>query len=398
MLVVSNAKLLTIRIFIMKILLLYEYPTNLGSMSIQGDLLRRGLIENGVECLPCHYEHRNKEREWFLKTHKADAVLGIGWWVDTPTIIKGPQKYGHTPVPWLLADGWVANYHDILSNLPLVFTTSSWVKETYERDGVDTKNFEVLHVGFDADKFKPINKSHPALKEIRRMFGVKDSERMILTVGGDVTSKGAQEMIKALAKIDKDYSNWKYVCKSTNSDCARDHHQEEIKLMDEVGLDSKKVIYVESDFSHDFMPYLLNAADIYAAPSRLEGFGMIQMEAMACGIPVVSIDAMGPKDTIMHGKTGFLAKVGETIDLAEEWVTEEMGYKEVFKMKFDKPKTLAYRADVDELADYTLRLLADDKLRAEMGQNAIKHARANFQYKSLAKKCIDILKSKLNIS
>lgn len=381
----------------MKILLLYEYPVNLGSMSMQGELLHRGLIENGVECVPCHYEHRNEEREWFLKSHKADAVLGLGWWVDTPTIVKGPQKFGHTPVPWLLADGWVANYHDILSKLPLVFTTSSWVKETYERDGVNIKNFEVLHVGFDANKFRPIDKSNPAVKEIRRMFGIKDGEKMILTVGGDVTSKGAQEMIKALAKIGNRFKNWKYVCKSTNSDCARDHHKEEVRLMEEVGLDPEKVVYVEDDFSHDFMPYLLNAADIYAAPSRLEGFGMIQVEAMACGTPVISIDAMGPKDTIIHGKTGFLAKVGKTIDLEEEWVTEEMGHGKTFKMKFDKPKILAYRADPKDLADYTFQLLSNDKLRAEMGEAAVKHARANFQYQDLAEKCIDILKYKLNI-
>ena len=57
------------------------------------------------------------------------------------------------------------------------------------------------------------------------------------------------------------------------------------------------------------MPYILNAADIYAAPSRLEGFGMIQVEAMSCGIPVISINECGPKETIIHNKTGFLAKV-----------------------------------------------------------------------------------------
>ncbi|TSC78563.1 MAG: group 1 glycosyl transferase [Parcubacteria group bacterium Gr01-1014_29] len=382
----------------MKILLLYEYPVNLGSMSMQGDLLRRGLMEHGVEVIPCHYEHRVNEREWFLKTAKVDAVLGIGWWVDTPTIIKAPQRYGHMPVPWLLADGWVANYHDVIGSLPLVFTTSSWVKETYARDGVDTKNFEVLHVGFDPNLFRPIPRSHQTITEVRRMFGVRDEEKMILTVGGDVTSKGAQEMIRALAKIDATYPHWKYVCKSTNSDCAREHHEEELALMTEMGLDTKKMVYVEDDFSHDFMPYLLNTADIYAAPSRLEGFGMIQVEAMACGTPVVSIDAMGPRDTIRHGETGFLAKVGEMIDLTEEWVTDEMGLKGVEKIYFDKPKTFAYRADIDELADYTLRLLTDDVLRKKLGQAAAEHAKQNFNYHHLAGRCIKILQERLHLN
>jgi len=368
-------------------------------MSIQGNLLYRGLVENGIDCKGCHYKERRKEKEWYFKVFKPDFVIGIGWWVDTPTIIEGPMKFGLQPIPWLLADGWVANYHDILSSLPLVLTTSQWVKDVYLRDGVDVKNFEVLPVGYDAKKFKPIPKNDPGILEIRRMYGVKDDEKMILTAGGgDVTSKGAQEMIKALAKIDKDYPNWKYVCKASGSKCARDHHKEELALIQELKLDPAKFVYTEDDFHHDFMNYLLNACDIYAAPSRLEGFGMIQVEAMACGKPVVSIDAMGPKDTIVHNKTGFLAKIGSTVDLSEEWVTKEMGFKEVFRMKFEKPKTLAYRADVDDLAKYTLELLTNDALREKMGKQAAQHALDNFQYQNLAQKCVEIIKKKLNIS
>ncbi len=379
----------------MKILLLYEYPLTGASMSIQGDLLWRGLLENGVDCRPCHYEGNRLEKEWFYKTFKPDAVIGIGWWVDTPTIITHPREFGLEPVPWLLADGWVANYHDVIGGLPLVFTTSRWVTEIYKRDGVDTANFEVLHVGFDAKLFKPISKTHEGVKEVRRMFGVRDDEKMILTVGGDVTSKGAQEMIRALAKVDKEYPNWKYVCKSTSSECARDHHNEEIRVMEEVGLDKNKVVYVEDEYYREFMPYLLNACDVYAAPSRIEGFGLVQLEAMACGTPVISIDAMGPKDTIVHGKTGFLAGVGETINLESELASSDMGFEEEKRIYFDKPKTLAYRADIDDLAKSTLTLLTNDELRTQMGKNAVTHARAHFQYRDLARKCIEILEKRI---
>lgn len=382
----------------MKILVLSEHPNNCGSISIQGNLLYKGLLENDVDCNVCHYHLRKKEKEWHFKVFKPDVVIGIGWWVDTPDIINGPLSFGLTAVPWLLADGWVANYHQILSNLPLVLTTSKWVVETYQRDGVDVKNYKVLHVGYDAKKFKPIPKDHPGIIEIKKMFGVKEDEKMILTIGGDTTSKGAQEMIKALAKIDKRYPKWKYVCKSTNSKRARDHHKEEIDLINKLNLDPNKVVYVTDDFHHDFVPYLLNACDIYAAPSRLEGFGMIQLEAMACGKPVISIDVMGPKDTIIHGKTGFLAKIASRVELSEEWVTKEMGFSEVFRMKFDNPKTLAFRADPDDLAKFTLDLLSNDNLREAMGKQAAQHALDNFQYQNLAKKCIDLLKEKFNIN
>ena len=72
---------------------------------------------------------------------------------------------------------------------------------------------------------------------------------------------------------------------------------------------------------------MLNACDIYAAPSRIEGFGMIQVEAMACGKPVVSINVGGPAETIIHNKTGFLAGVAEEVKLTEEWVYPHMGFE-----------------------------------------------------------------------
>ena len=282
----------------------------------------------------------------------------------------------------------VANYHKLLSDLPLVFTTSDWVTSTYERDGVNIDKFKTLSIGFDANEIKPIPKSDPKIQKLRAMLGVQEHEKMILTVGGDVTSKGAQEMFKALAEVDKEFKDWKYILKHWDSECAETHGAEEDALIDELELDRGKIRYLSGAFSHDFMAYLLSAADVYAAPSRLEGFGMIQMEAEACGIPVISINVGGPVDTIVHGETGFLAEVGETVELKEEWAYEGMGFDADHKVVFDKPKVFAYRASIPDLAKYTLQLLTDDKLREEMGKKAHEHAMANFQYRDVAKKSV----------
>ena len=378
-------------------MVLNEDTDGVGSMLAQSELLYHGLLESEVEVQYHHFSKRLKEVEWWYRTFQPDIVIGVGWWVDVPTLVLHPQKFDVLPVPWFLSDGWVANYHSILSHLPLVFTTCQWVKEVYARDGVETKNFEVLHVGFDPKKFKPIPKSDPRVREVRRMFGIRENEKMILTVGGDATSKGAQEMLQALGKITDTFPDWKYVCKVYDTEGSREHHRSELALIKRLGLNQEKIVYSGENFSHDFMPFLLNACDVYAAPSRIEGFGMVQVEAMACGKPVISIDAMGPKDTIIHGKTGFLARVASTVDLTEEWVTEEMGFETRSKMQFDKPKIVAYRANVDDLAKYTLQLLTDDHLREEMGRQAAEHALANFQYQNLAKRCVDIIQEKLHI-
>jgi len=380
----------------MRSTILYAYPPEPDGLSIQGHLLYRGMKENGEHVVPCHFSG-GLQKEWSYKVFKPDVSIGIGYWGNTPELIQDPQKYGITPVPWLVADGWVANYQDTLSSLPLVLATSSWVKKTYERDGVDIKNFHVAHIGFDPALFHPISKTNKAVRKIREMLGVKENEKMILTIGGDVTSKGAQEILKALAKIDPEYQNWKYICKSWGSECSRGHNTEEDKLISSLGLDRSKISHFEGAFSREFMPYLLNACDIYAAPSRLEGFGLIQLEAQACGIPVVSINEMGPREVVVHGETGLLARVAETLDLESEWVYPRMGFDKKKIIKFEKPKTLAYRADPEELANYLLQLLTNQNLYRQMSQNAVTHTLKNFHYRDTARRITDLIKQKLNL-
>lgn len=295
-------------------------------------------------------------------------------------------------VPWVNADGWVANYHDEFNKLPLLVATSNWVKSTYMRDGVKGDNVQVCPIGFDPEMFYPREKKNSAAMKLREMLGIKADEKMILTAGGDVTSKGAQEMLRALAKIDKEFPKWKYVCKVMTSKSAKIHGIEERKLIRELGLKRDKIIYLEEDYTPEFMAVLLNACDVYAAPSRLEGFGMIQLEAQACGKPVISINVGGPRDVVIHGKTGYLVDVAYEVKLEREWVYPHMGFDKKMMIDFPIPKTFAYRADVEQLAEYTLKLLKDDELREKMGEEGARHAMKNFDYRLIARRMRDMIK------
>jgi glycosyltransferase involved in cell wall biosynthesis len=379
----------------MKILVLYPYPVESDGQSIQGHYLYKGLLHNGVDAIPCHFKD-SVQKDFYLKHWKPDFVIGVGFWGNVPEIIRTPLNAGVTPIPWFNADGWVANYHREFDDLKLMFTTSEWVRSIYERDGVDVSKIIPAHIGIDTDLFKPTNNRETDLA-IRRMLGVRDSERMIFTIGGDVTSKGAQEMMKALAEINKEFKEWKYVCKSWPSECAFEWHEKEEKLAAELGI-KDKIILIDDTWSQEFTAQALNACDIYAAPSRIEGFGMIQVEAMACGKPVISINAGGPAETIIHEKTGFLAKVSEEIQLEEEWAYPSMGFTNKQIVKFDKPKTFAYRANIDDLKEYTCKLLTDPELCKRIGEEGRKHAVENFDYRVTSKRMLDIIKEKFGVS
>ncbi|MAG50595.1 glycosyl transferase family 1 [archaeon] len=378
----------------MRSVVLYAHPPEPDGLSLQGHFLYKGLLKNNYESWPCNPEGELQKEFWY-KNFKPKVAYGIGYWGNVPLLVHDPLRYGITPVPWFNADGWVANYHDDLSKLPLMFTTSEWVRQTYKRDGVDVRKMVPMHIGIDTNNYKPINDEN-SKEKIKKLLGIKNNEKMILTVGGDVTSKGAQEMFKALAKVNEEFKDWKYVCKSWPSDCSHKWYEEESKLVEELGI-KDNVIFIEGNFSTEFMPYLLNAVDIYAAPSRLEGFGMLQVEAMACGKPVISINHMGPSETIIHNKTGFLARVADKVSLEQEWVYPWMGFPEKQIIKFDQDKVFAYRADIDDLTNFTIRLLTEDNLRDEIGKNAREHAVKNFDYKYISRKIAEITKKKLNI-
>lgn len=379
----------------MKILLLYDYPPPPAGLSTQGHLLYRGLLELGVDAQAVHFES-DAEKEWYYRWFKPDVVVGVGYWGYTPHIILHPQKFGIQPVPWLVADGYIANYQNVLNELPLILVTSHWVKEVYIRDGIKGDNIEVLPVGCNTDLFFPREEDDPKIRAVRDMLRISSDQLMILTVGGDATSKGAQEIMQALARIKDKVPGWKYICKVWPQQRTRIQNQADIRLAAKLRIE-KNVSFVTNITSRNFMPYLIGACDIYAAPSRLEGFGMSQIEAGACGKPVVGIRAMGMLDTLMHGETALLANVDQTIVLQEAMVGEESGFEQKRKIIFDPPRIGEYRARVDDLADYLLDLMTDPTLRERIGEAARSHIVKDLDYRIVAKQFVQIIHDKLGV-
>jgi starch synthase len=380
----------------MKVLVLYDYPPSPGGLATQGDLLYKGLLQLGVDAHAVHFESA-QEKEWYYRWFNPDVVVGVGYWGHTPHLILHPLRYGKQPVPWLVADGYIANYQEVLNELPLILVTSNWVKEMYVRDGINGDKIEVLPVGCDTDAFKPYDKSDPKISAVRDALGISPDQLMILTVGGDAASKGAQEVMQALAIIDTKAPDWKYVCKVWPQPRTKIQNLADLELATHLGIE-KNVTYTTNTISRNFMPYLYGACDIYAAPSRLEGFGMPQVEAGACEKPVVSVKAMGMLDTLIHGETAFMAKVARRISVDEVILGEESGYEDHHKVQFKVPRTVDYRANVKDIANYLLTLMNDDSLRDKMGRAGRKRVAEHFDYRVVAKRFVQIMNDRLGIN
>ena len=379
----------------MKVLVLSEYPAPAAGLALQGELLCKGLSEMGVDVHPVHLES-DLEKEWYYRWFKPDVVVGVGFWGHIPNLVLHPQRFGMKAVPWLVADGYIAEHRDVLNALPLILVTSNWVKEVYVRDGICGDNIVVLPVGCGTDRYKPHSQGDVKVQSIREEFGMSKDQLMILTAGGDGASKGAQEVMQALALIDGEVPDWRYVCKVWPQTRTEQQNLIDLKLAADLGI-SEKVIYSTNVVSQNFMPYLLSACDIYAAPSRLEGFGMIQVEANACEKPVVAIDAMAFRDTMVHGETAFLAKIAEERKITEALYGEGHDYEKSHRIVFPNPRTAEYRASVPDIAKYLLLLMKDSALRQRMGEAGRKRVVELFDYRQVATQFVEIVSDRLGI-
>ena len=379
----------------MKVLVLTEYPPSAAGLATQGRLLCSGLREIGVEVYPVHFESP-QEKEWYYRWFQPDVVVGVGFWGHVPHLVLHPQQFGMKVVPWLVADGYVAAHHEVLNALPLILVTSDWVKQTYIRDGIKGDNIDVLPVGCDTDCFMPRSRDDVRVRSIREALGVADDQILILTVGGDAASKGAQEVMQGLARIDGDVPDWRYVCKVWPQPRTVQQNVIDLEMAAHLGID-KKVVYSTNVVSHNFMPYLLAACDIYAAPSRLEGFGMLQVEANACAKPVIAIRAMAFLDTMVHGETAFLADVAEERKIGEAVFGEGHGIDDTHRIVFPNPRTAEYRASVPDIAKYLLALMRNSNLRREMGEAGRKRVTELFDYRQVARRFLTTVSERLGI-
>lgn len=83
----------------------------------------------------------------------------------------------------------------------------------------------------------------------------------------------------------------------------------------------------------DQMEEILNIADLFILPSQYESFGLAALEAMACGVPVISSNAGGLPEINIHGNTGYLSEVGDVEDMAKNalYILEDDQRLEQFK-------------------------------------------------------------------
>lgn len=92
----------------------------------------------------------------------------------------------------------------------------------------------------------------------------------------------------------------------------------------------------------DDVAQIISLADVMLLPSEKESFGLVALEAMACGVPTIGSNAGGIPELITHGETGFLSEMGDTKQMAEHAIallTDPQLYETVSRACLERART-----------------------------------------------------------
>jgi D-inositol-3-phosphate glycosyltransferase len=154
----------------------------------------------------------------------------------------------------------------------------------------------VIPLGVDLERFRPVSK-----QDARSALGL-NGERIILFVGRIEPLKGIDILINAASLLESDVECTVLVVGGDESS------QTEVAELQDLARDrgiEHRVAFVGA-VDHETLPLYYNAADVCVVPSHYESFGLVAVEAMASGVPVVASRVGGLTGTIKDGETGYL--------------------------------------------------------------------------------------------
>jgi phosphatidyl-myo-inositol dimannoside synthase len=205
----------------------------------------------------------------------------------------------------------------------------------------------IVPPGVDPERFVPLG--HAQRSAARQRLGLPQDGRIVLSLSRLVPRKGMDVLIRAAARLAPARPDLTVVIAGDGRDRRR-----LARLIDRTAAPARLLGRVPDDD----LPALYGAADVFAMLCRnrwagleQEGFGIVFVEAAACGIPQVAGDSGGAAEAVIDGETGFVVR---------------------------RP------ADVAAVCDGLARLLDDDARRADMGRAARVRAAAELSYDTLA--------------
>lgn len=177
------------------------------------------------------------------------------------------------------------------------------------------RKITIIPPGVDTGHFYPIPKD-----EAREFIGVPPTKKLILFVGRIEPLKGIDTLIKAVAHLSIDIQQVTLAIIGGDPNVSSERMSEEMtrlqKMCEDLGLGGMVVFLGKR--AQNTLPYYYSAAEVLVMPSHYESFGMVALEAMACGTPVIASQVGGLAFLVQDGETGYHVPDQEPSQLSEK--------------------------------------------------------------------------------
>ena len=195
-----------------------------------------------------------------------------------------------------------------------VICVSNGVMDTLKEDRICDLKMEVVGFGsangIDTKYFCPDN--YVNKQQIKDIYKIEKDNFVYIYVGRIVRDKGIDELLCAFEKLNIEHKNTKLIMVGSEEDTSN-----KISVYSKELLKHPNVICVGKQ--HDIRPFLA-MSNVLVLPSYREGFGIVLIEAGAMGVPVISSDIIGCRDTVVCNETGIFVQPANVDDLYDKMV------------------------------------------------------------------------------
>lgn len=190
-----------------------------------------------------------------------------------------------------------------LKNANKIISVSAYLVKLAQSLGIEKEKFEVIPNGVDTSKFQVLGKM-----ECRSKLCIPLNKKVIISVGALVYRKGHHRIMEILPDLIKKYHDLLYLVVGGGSveGNISEILREQIKR-----LKLTEYVRLTGEVPHEKVNEYLCASDIFVLPTQYEGWANVFLEAMACGLPVITTNVCGNSEVVQNNEIGLLVPFGD---------------------------------------------------------------------------------------
>ncbi len=265
-----------------------------ASMALCSFFLVRRLRREGARLIDAHFGYPD-----------GDAATRLGRWLGLPvTLTLRGTEVPHSRNPVLRR-----RLVRALGAAARVFSVSGSLRQLALDLGVDASKTEVVGNGVDTHVFHPVDRVTARIR-----YGLPEQARVLISVGGLVERKGMHRVIDCLPALMAQHPELHYLIVGGGGGEGDLRAGLEAQVA-RLGLTGR--VHFLGTLPPDALKWPLSAADVFVLATRNEGWANVFLEAMACGLPVVTTDVGGNAEVVCRDELGSIVPFGDAAVLRQ---------------------------------------------------------------------------------